>query len=508
MTFREFNLTGLKIFFMKDSKLLNLLKTFTPYEFREFELFIESPYFNRVRDLSAFFKCLKKYYPGFENENFTEEILYEKLFLGKVYDKIKSKAIIHTLSSEMFKLCKGFLIQTGLNEDTPKREYYLLNKLREKKSYSEFEKIFKNSTANAELQIKGGVLDFINQFYSAQNYMAYCIEEGDIRGAVESILSQGEFFAVAALIMGYRNQELSIAARTYNIELRYNLIDNLIAHLDSCGVLEVMKENNDKLYPYVAVNYAAYQMMKYTENDKYYFEFKKLVEEYYSLFGQNEGFYLYAMLVSYCSLKCLNDETGIFGREQFEIHKRSVELGLYRNSENDVIDIVKFRNIIAAAFSVSETEWLETFVNDFINELKPEYRENMRYYSSAYIHFGRKEYGKSLENLTMVHNDFFYFKMDVKKLLLFIYYELGYFEQADFHIKSIKEYIANTKDLSDSLKEHERNLIKAVSKLLKIKESGDKKDISLLESEIKKDVRLKNATWLLEKVSELKQLQK
>jgi hypothetical protein len=488
---------------MKDSKLINLIKTFTLHEFRELELFIESPYFNRGRDLSAFFKCLKKYYPGFE-DNFSEENFYEKLYPGKKYDKLKSKTLIHTLSSEMFKLCKEFLIQTGLNEDSHRREYYLLNRLREKRSYKEFEKILNNSTASNELPEKGGVLDFINQFYSAQNSMVYYIENGDISKAVESILSQGECLAVAALIKGYQNHELRIAAKTHNVNFRENLIDNLMSHLDSEGVLEVMKKNNDKFYPYVLVNYSAYLMMKHTEDHKYYFEFKKMVDEYYSLFGQSERFYLYAMLISYCSLQCLNDNTGIFGREQFEIHKRSVELGLYKNSENDIMDIVKFRNIALSAFSLNETDWFETFVNDFINELKPEYRENMRHFSFAYVHFGRKEFGKSLENLILVHDDFFYFKMDAKRLLLLIYFELGYFDQANSLIKSIKEYIANTKDLSENLKDRERIFIKVVNELLKVKESGNKKDIRILESEISKDIKLTLKKWLLEKMSELK----
>ncbi|MBK9332684.1 MAG: hypothetical protein IPM96_09875 [Ignavibacteria bacterium] len=489
---------------MKDSKLINLIKTFTPHEFRELELFTDSPYFNRGRNLSAFFKCLKKYYPGFEEESFSEENFYEELYPGKKYDKLKSKTLIHTLSSEMFKLCKEFLIQTGLNEDSHKREYYLLNRLREKRSYKEFEKIFNTSTANKELPEKGGALDFINQFYSAQNFMVYCIENGDISGAVDSIISQGECFAVAALIKGYRNPELSIAAKTHNVNFRENLIDNLMSHLDSPGVLEVMKKNNDKFYPYVAVNYAAYLMMKHTEDHKYYFEFKKMVDEYYSLFGQSERFYLYAMLISYCSMQCRNDNPEIFGREQFEIHKRSVELGVYKNSENDIMDIVKFRNIAICAFTFNETDWFETFVNDFINELKPEYRENMRYFSYAYVHFGRKEFGKSLENLIMVHDDFFYFKMDAKKLLLLIYFELGYFEQANSLIKSVKEYIANTKDLTDKIKDRERIFIKAVNELLNLKESGNKKDIGILETEISKDLNLTFKIWLLEKVNELK----
>ena len=55
-----------------------------------------------------------------------------------------------------------------------------------------------------------------------------------------------------------------------------------MSHLDSEGVLEVMKKNNDKFIPTFFANYSAYLMMKHTEDHKYYLNLK-MVDEYYSL---------------------------------------------------------------------------------------------------------------------------------------------------------------------------------------------------------------------------------
>jgi len=61
---------------MKKSKLklIQLLSSFTKEEFKEFEKFILSPYFNSSRNLHPLYLALKKYYPNLSDlksrENF------------------------------------------------------------------------------------------------------------------------------------------------------------------------------------------------------------------------------------------------------------------------------------------------------------------------------------------------------------------------------------------------------------------------------------------------------
>jgi len=129
---------------MKDSKLAAMLRTFSASEMKEFNTFLRSPYFSTGRDLTEFFNCLKLFYPGFDNPKLTSDYLYKKLYPGKDFDNKISTGVLYTLSADLYKLCKKFLIQTGINEDQQRRKFYLLNKLREKKLYKEFEKEYNN----------------------------------------------------------------------------------------------------------------------------------------------------------------------------------------------------------------------------------------------------------------------------------------------------------------------------------------------------------------------------
>ena len=52
---------------MVKSKVLQLLKTLTPQEFKKYGLFIGSPYFNKENVQIKIYELLKKHYPAFDS---------------------------------------------------------------------------------------------------------------------------------------------------------------------------------------------------------------------------------------------------------------------------------------------------------------------------------------------------------------------------------------------------------------------------------------------------------
>ncbi|MFT4761074.1 MAG: hypothetical protein ACI9XO_003786 [Paraglaciecola sp.] len=63
VTSRQTNLA--KVCKMENSKLVQLLKTFSTQELREFKDFMQSPLFNKNQDLVDFYLYLKKIAPNF-----------------------------------------------------------------------------------------------------------------------------------------------------------------------------------------------------------------------------------------------------------------------------------------------------------------------------------------------------------------------------------------------------------------------------------------------------------
>ena len=60
---------------MKNSKLINILKTFSPEEIKLFEKFLASPFHSSGKNCIPLFRSMKKYYPEFD----TDKISYENL---------------------------------------------------------------------------------------------------------------------------------------------------------------------------------------------------------------------------------------------------------------------------------------------------------------------------------------------------------------------------------------------------------------------------------------------
>ena len=74
---------------MHDSRLIQTLKSFSKDEFKQFEKFVASPFFNNGRNYNPFLNELKKHYPSFENrkDSLKPESIYKKIYPGKNFNK-------------------------------------------------------------------------------------------------------------------------------------------------------------------------------------------------------------------------------------------------------------------------------------------------------------------------------------------------------------------------------------------------------------------------------------
>lgn len=163
----------------------------------------------------------------------------------------------------------------------------------------------------------------------------------------------------------------------------------------------------------------------------------------------------------------------------------------------------RFKNILLSAISLNKLNWAEKFTNEYIEKVQPEFRESMLFYSIALLHFEKKEFQKSLENLAKVKYEYFTLKMDVKSWMLKIYYELGYYEPAFSLMDSFKHFLLNNKSLSEHFKERNLNFLKCAGDLIKLKSGFNKSDIAEIENDLKIKSNIVHKDWLLQKIGQL-----
>lgn len=485
---------------MKDFKLINLLKTFSKTEFREFEKFIASPYFGRGRDLMPLFKAIKTFYPEFTSENFTIEKIYEDIFPCKKYGDARSNSLMKTLISELYKMCIEFLAHSSLKADESRRSYYILDQLRKRKHYTEFEKEFEKINMQENRANKGGVTDFIEKYFLCEVFKNYSLDRDDFNNSFEYTLATDENIVAAALIVIFLSEDIKNISQGYNIPLRYNLMNNVLENLDPENLLEKMRMNNDRFYTYVLIFYMIYKMNKYKENREYYYELKRLVIENKNLFGQTENFLLCNILLTYANVNDLLDEEEVF------LYEYILENNFYKRSAGEDFHFIQFRNIVISYAGLGEFDKLEKFIEKYSSELHRDHRENMYNFSYAHLYYSKGNFEKALEYNVKINYDVFIFKIDGRLLQFKTYYNLSYFEEAYLLIDSTLKFLRETNEFSDIPKNYYINVLKNFSALLKLKTSDkpDQTALTFLEKKITDSNPSGQMLWILKKINEMR----
>lgn len=491
---------------MKDSKIVEILKTLSPEEFRELEKFVQIPYF-RKRDVGKLFLALKNFYPDFQNKNLTNRFIFGKLFPDSKFDEKKSDSLLRTLASDLFIVCKEFLIQIELKEQDCFRNYFLLNQLRKRNLDKEFHResshlVPRKDSVRVNMK-QELVVSFLEYFFLQNAFLAFHIDKGNLKEAYEALITQSEYLATAALLRSLKFSDQKNAAESgYNLPTRYNLVENFMEHVDTKGLINVMKKNDDIFATYIEFYFNSHQMITDPMNEKNYFAQKKLLEENSDILSQSEKYMLYSICKSFCT-ELIENGFSKYKQEVFELNENMLKQNAYKYSQTDYFNIGNFRNMLIEARVVRKFEWMKNLIDNYSSELHPDYRENMRHYSMGQYLFSIGENEKALENLVKLKTDYFLYKKDLKNLLFRIYYNLGFYEEAYSILDNLRHYLSSTKDLSGKIKSRANNFVKYATELLRLKTGTKKENPDYLYKKITDEQNIESIDWLLEKIKEL-----
>ncbi len=487
---------------MKDSKLIQILKTFNKQELNKLSKFVNSPYFTGERRCYPLLNILKKHYPGFSISN---EKIYEELYPGKKYGERRSVSLLLTQSSDLYKMCKLFLIQLETEADKAAGEHLLLEQLRRRKLNREFEREFK-SAAERRQNNKTGAIDLYN------NYRLYFLKgeyeksAGNIRGVLEGFTVSGESALAFGIITAYKYSEIrSICENAYNIKPSHSFAVDFFSALNSRSLVEKMKAGNDPYYPVIYANYLVYMINKEPDNLAHLEALKTLLAQRPDDYGRTEKFILYSVIVS-ALIRLENADYKIERtQELFDVYNIMFKKGIYKYKDEEALEASAFRNILSVAFELRKLDWAEEFIEKTSAELPEKLRESMKNHAFANLHFLKKDHNKALSCINRVNFDYPLHKIDSKTLTFRIYYELGDYEHAFSVLDTTRQYVVNTKDLAKIFRERQLNFLKYASELIRRKTTGNSRDIELTLKKLNNEKAVELSGWLKRKFEELRQ---
>ena len=479
---------------MNNSKLVNLLRTFSKHEIKELEKIVASPYFNRGRNYAPLLKQLKKFHPKFDDPKMTPEYIFLKMYPGK---KINMQTIWN-MSSALLKMAEEFLALGSLKKKGFLREQQIAEELHSRKLPQYYSK--KLDEMENELERPGispNYFHFKMQLEGARKEYYYIEEKQSL--IPEHDDKEGEYLILYFLwsIVRVLN-DMHVHSFMFNASYDVNVTHEFIKNVQ---LKKIINYCNDKKYGYAWLMEMLYnQIMMILEPDdgKYFSSLKELFEKNYNRFTDEAKLNWVTSLINYCSAK--RDYSS--RKTLFEIHKFELKEGMAFTGK--YLSKAHYLQILKNACAIKENEWIKNFINECAPKLKPSYQKSMRALGLAFLYLNLKHYDKVFESLGKIRFIDIKDKLTVKFVYIRAYYESKETEALLSHIDTTLHFINNNSaSIRSDIALNYRNSLKAIKKLIAMGENNEYSDLEHVKKTIEGNTDMVLGDWLLEKIDEL-----
>lgn len=485
---------------MKNSKLIDILRTFSKEEMKEFGKFISSPYFGCRKFIINFFGILKKYYPEFKDEDIEKKKLFREMYKDKKFND----GLMRRINSEIIKYALEFLTLRKFKEISAFSNNCLLMELRDRK----LDKLFvtKSDQIIKELD-KSKVKDLyilLDKYLTEIEIYNYksMMNKPDMFLMMETI-HESIIYLISYLLFNNADK-----LKLIEYKFKKNICKEFEKQLISDKLFEITGSQSGKNLTIFRASFFAYNIIRDKLDEKSYLQLKKILTNEKDCFTKNQLrtfysyiFYFYNYYISKNNEKYIKDE--------YEVYQLILREDLFLNY-SPFMSIFFCRNYVNACRRVDEPNSIQQFIDSYSQYFIPENRDNIINYSKAIIMFIKNEFGKTLEYSSLINLDLPQFKNDIKVLKIKCYYEMGYADSLINEMDSLNHFYRNLKKDSHKLQNIGylisvgSNFLKHFNSFLRLtdKFSADQKNI--LIKEIENETLLNEKKWLLEKVNELK----
>lgn len=479
-------------------KLYEKLKLIQKNEWKDFEKFVFSPYFNKGRDYIPLLSLLKKFHPDFESEKLSKENLYKQLYKGKKYNE----NVMNTILSGLSIICEEFFLYQNFREKDS-REIRLLNeyiKRGDETGAAKYSKLVQSGLS----RIPRDSMDFfenLDKIDALQLYYAMIYKKGKrCEVLIEGIKNLICFTMLQSFI--FKKEILLNDKRYLESDSGSAIADKMMDSVDFEKLLDIIQKEDPVSFPILKIYYLVMKQLSDTENDDYYYEIRDLVSENLNTLEPDTGKRLLLNIMSICNMKS-NSGKKEFIKESFQIMKKLVEEKYFDDIHGTVyFPPSHFRNIVKAGIEVKETEWVENFVKDYSPKLEHSQTEPLMNFSLAKISFAKKNFDESLKYLGKVNTDNSIFKLDIKKLTSMIYYETGSFVNLNSLLNAYYQTVKIRNKKNENIFTRHRQFINYLKKLENIRNgSRDCSELHIQKEHLIKD-NVSEKNWLMEKYTE------
>lgn len=476
---------------MDNNKLVKLLQTFTKKEWRDFDKFVESPYFNTDQQCVQLLDVLKIELGRNASITLSRERL-EKQFFKK---SKKDTATLNAKLSLLTRLAEQFLMQKNFESKELYRKYTLLESLLQRDLRNHFESVYKKDAKLHQKPEKVSPEFYSDKFLLERGFSEY-ISSGNKKMHAQNNL-----------------QEINDTLDIFYILTKINLFGAMLPlmnmyqkdyDLSSFEIMEsLVRLPQFESYPILKIYFTAYQMICTPSDTSYFKELGELLRINNNLIKSNDLYNLYMLSSNYCADKIRNGHIS-YHNEAYKLYRQMEEADLLLYKE--YIDIGMFKNIISIAVKLREFEWAEYIIEKYKDTIEPTIREDVYNYFCASIVFYKKDFEKTISYLSSVQSINSTFDVNIKFMLMKAYYEqdTDYSYYTEQVVRSFKVFVKQSKVFSKGRKERLLNFANSITNLYRVKHGEGRATVESVIEKIEGYELLADKKWLEEKIEDLK----
>lgn len=479
---------------MKNSKLVSLLSKLSQKEFKDFGKFIKSPYFNSNSNIIKLYDLIAKYFPDFNNPKLTKENIYSFIYPGEKYND----STVRGLLSSALKLGEEFLSVNFLRENENHHKEFLLTQLCRKKIFDLFNIHLKNTRAELE-EVSSKDEDYFYLKYRIETQISTIesksyipLTQKDIPGDTHTNDTDNliNYFLISLM---KRYNYLLTKTGSLNVSLDLKFFDEVMQYLHKTDLSKIP-----------VLNYHYNRAMLYLSgmDKKYYTELEKILYDDFENLDHSERYNIFANLQNYC-VQASRDKSENTSEIQYKLYEFAIEKDILTFSNDEPLHHIMFANIVANAISLNKIKETREFIEKYKFRLAPERAESAVNLNMAKVYFKEKNYKEALSSLSVVRQDDVFYKVAMKNLYAMIYYESSLTEELFLLLDSYRSFLSSNVVIGEKLKDNHFNFVSTLTKLLKLKDVGEKSEIQYLKFETEAVKSLLSKQWLIEKMNEL-----
>jgi len=413
---------------MIKSPSLDIIRSFNNEEFKRFQEFLLSPYFNKNSNLIKIAEYFNKVMPDDDNDKLTNEKIWHVVYGKKEFNY----GIMKNLIYEFKKITEKFLAVEHFDKEELTNDLFIIKEF----NLRALGELFEKRIHSTKKKIEQSKID-IDKLFSLYEL-----------NKIDSVYKENLFRKESDKLTN--DEDLSNSFLSYFFSSKFYLLYNQLINskflnskpnLKSISIFIDLYENTFKGINILSDLY--FYSVKMTMDPDNVGNYKNLKTLFFKNFDLIENASLNnftSILTTYCQLTKPGSKIN-FVKEEFGIYCFVLEKGIYNSDHKKYFDSNLFSRLVELSILLDKPDWCREFIDKYKKRLSPINKKIRTQIAEIFLQNHLKNYDYALEILSKAKPESIIENFKIRSIEIMIFFKLEDYERVYALIKNFRSYL-------------------------------------------------------------------